>query len=303
MSISKVSFDGNPLIDLSTDTVASASDILNGKIGHLNDGSVVTGTAGANDIVLKNGFKINQIINIPKDYNFSYILSGLYRNIDQVPAVREHYYYFDVNYKDISANTTAGYVINGTNKAKERVGDWSTNAYPRIEKWTSTLDIYVRLYGLEDGQTISGKVTFTTIDLTEMFGAGNEPSSVDEIKRYITEYIPYNTGIQGNLILGDIASLQSMLPEGIGVVDLGSLTWTNPVAGQPNFYQASFALNKQVNWNETASLCHELYDSNTYDNTLNHDFYGISSFNNYLQVRTLTGNSPIGILLYKKKDS
>ena len=45
MAISKIQLDGTTLIDLSTDTVASSDDIVSGKIGHLNDGTVVTGTA------------------------------------------------------------------------------------------------------------------------------------------------------------------------------------------------------------------------------------------------------------------
>ena len=45
MAKNKVTYAGNVLIDLSTDTVASAADIVAGKIGHLRDGSVVTGTA------------------------------------------------------------------------------------------------------------------------------------------------------------------------------------------------------------------------------------------------------------------
>lgn len=56
MAISKVEFDGNTLIDLSTDTVASAADIAFGKIGHLNDGTVVTGTHQGGGGVI--GYKI-----------------------------------------------------------------------------------------------------------------------------------------------------------------------------------------------------------------------------------------------------
>lgn len=44
MAINKVTFDGHPLIDLSTDTVTTANDIALGKIGHLKDGTIVTGT-------------------------------------------------------------------------------------------------------------------------------------------------------------------------------------------------------------------------------------------------------------------
>lgn len=41
----KVTLDGDTLIDLSQDTVSSAADIVAGKVGHLNDGTQVTGTA------------------------------------------------------------------------------------------------------------------------------------------------------------------------------------------------------------------------------------------------------------------
>lgn len=45
MAKNKVTFNGQTLIDLSGDTVASAADIVAGKIGHLRDGTQVTGTA------------------------------------------------------------------------------------------------------------------------------------------------------------------------------------------------------------------------------------------------------------------
>lgn len=44
MAKNKVIFNGQTIIDLSTDTVSSASDIASGKVGHLRDGTVVTGT-------------------------------------------------------------------------------------------------------------------------------------------------------------------------------------------------------------------------------------------------------------------
>lgn len=40
----KIEIDGTTYIDLSQDTVASAADIVAGKVGHLNDGTQVTGT-------------------------------------------------------------------------------------------------------------------------------------------------------------------------------------------------------------------------------------------------------------------
>ncbi len=47
MAVNKVVYGNNTLIDLSTDTISSASDIASGKVGHLRDGSVVTGTASS----------------------------------------------------------------------------------------------------------------------------------------------------------------------------------------------------------------------------------------------------------------
>lgn len=35
--------NGDVLIDLSTDTVSSAADIVSGKVGHLRDGTRITG--------------------------------------------------------------------------------------------------------------------------------------------------------------------------------------------------------------------------------------------------------------------
>lgn len=49
MAVNKVMYGNQTLIDLSTDTVASSDDILLGKVGHLRDGSVVTGTASGGD--------------------------------------------------------------------------------------------------------------------------------------------------------------------------------------------------------------------------------------------------------------
>ena len=44
MAKNKVIFNGQTIIDLSTDTVSSAADIVAGKTAHLRDGNVVTGT-------------------------------------------------------------------------------------------------------------------------------------------------------------------------------------------------------------------------------------------------------------------
>lgn len=44
MAINKITIDGTGGIDLSGDTVTSAADIKLGKVGHLQDGTVATGT-------------------------------------------------------------------------------------------------------------------------------------------------------------------------------------------------------------------------------------------------------------------
>lgn len=49
MAVNKVIYGNQTIIDLSTDTVASSDDILAGKVGHLRDGTVVTGTASGGD--------------------------------------------------------------------------------------------------------------------------------------------------------------------------------------------------------------------------------------------------------------
>lgn len=52
MAVNKVMYGNQTLIDLSTDTVSSSDDILLGKVGHLRDGSVVTGTGSGGGAVL-----------------------------------------------------------------------------------------------------------------------------------------------------------------------------------------------------------------------------------------------------------
>lgn len=47
----KIEIDGTTYIDLSQDTVASAADIVAGKVGHLNDGTQVTGSGGVTNLI------------------------------------------------------------------------------------------------------------------------------------------------------------------------------------------------------------------------------------------------------------
>ena len=59
----------------------------------------------------------------------------------------------------------------------------------------------LRIAGLPVGKHIYGKMTCHLIDLTQMFGAGNEPTSVAQFEQWFTDnigsldnYYPYNTG-------------------------------------------------------------------------------------------------------------
>ena len=77
---------------------------------------------------------------------------------------------------------------------------------------------------------------FQIIDLTEMYGAGNEPTSTAEVEELIgADYIPYNTGedIPNRIFPKGMKSAGSVADEWsgttavkrVGVVDLGTATW------------------------------------------------------------------------------
>ncbi len=73
----KVTVNGDTLIDLSGDTVASAADIVAGKIGHLNDGTQVTGTAsgGGTDFIVELSYDDTEEMWVP-DCTFAEIQSA-----------------------------------------------------------------------------------------------------------------------------------------------------------------------------------------------------------------------------------
>lgn len=79
MAKNKVVYNGQTIIDLSQDTVSSAADIVAGKVGHLRDGTQVTGTAsgggGASNIV-KMDFTTSSTTGAAATLNISYSGSG-----------------------------------------------------------------------------------------------------------------------------------------------------------------------------------------------------------------------------------
>ena len=74
----KVTIDGTTLMDLSQDTVASASHIRSGYIGHLNDGTQVTGSYSGGGSIPKNvisGSSVSQELTENEFYVFGTMTS------------------------------------------------------------------------------------------------------------------------------------------------------------------------------------------------------------------------------------
>lgn len=80
----KVTVNNDTLIDLSGDTVASAADIVAGKVGHLNTGATVTGTAtvGADVPIFIVTWDSNytQVLSVTCNKTYAEISAGYYTN-------------------------------------------------------------------------------------------------------------------------------------------------------------------------------------------------------------------------------
>lgn len=70
-----------------------------------------------------------------------------------------------------------------------------TNAVDTIRK----ANLYT--YGVPPGYHVKGAISFNIFDLTQMFGEGNEPTSVEQFEQWFTDnigsldtYYPYNAG-------------------------------------------------------------------------------------------------------------
>lgn len=110
----------------------------------------------------------------------------------------------------------------------------SFNSYYYIHSLTSDLArIYIACYGTEDVEMSVDYVYL--IDLTQMFGSGNEPTSVDDSRvqwaiAYATKHPEYDAGSLKNVNVEKIISANTSeignLPlKKINVVDLGTLNW------------------------------------------------------------------------------
>lgn len=88
----KVTLNNTTLIDLSGDTVASSDDIVAGKVGHLNDGTQVTGTAQTG------GAEWEEMVTTPVAITQASSLR------DYLPSISEgtSNYFYDVHLTDLS---------------------------------------------------------------------------------------------------------------------------------------------------------------------------------------------------------
>lgn len=87
--------DGTVLIDLSQDTVTSAADIVSGKVGHLADGSQVTGTAsgGGNDFIVTLSYDSNNNFWVP-DRTWAEMEAANQAGKNIITCVDDNDYYF-----------------------------------------------------------------------------------------------------------------------------------------------------------------------------------------------------------------
>lgn len=194
--------NGDVLIDLSTDTVSSAADIVSGKVGHLRDGSVVTGTASggggasnlvtgtfkgtttgaAMDVTLNysgSGYPISFMI-FPTQFGFSstaYNIIQRYMNVMFAGAKRdpatvptyattgeENQFYFVARYKNSASSSTA-YGNYGSASTAMLTGTAATNTNSGGVRFkdSKTLSVYIPVSGSDYGFAANIEYTYQII--------------------------------------------------------------------------------------------------------------------------------------------
>lgn len=158
------------------------------------------------------------------------------------------------------------------------------------------------------GDTIQVKY-WNKFDLTLMFGAGNEPTTVAEFNRiFPLNYYPYNAGEIKNTVIKGVRVRNSKLAtvplNKISVVDLGTLNWV--YSSTTNRFSVYLNGAKPSTNNETkANIICSLYQSATYTETLSVDKTIAIDLSSYLYVRdsaytdaTAFKTAMSGVLLY-----
>lgn len=224
--------------------------------------------------------------------------SGLMQNIQ---FTANHKYYNSVDVKSDIANNTvlAPYIENIYNPVKLTTTQWTQcDILVPITK-DGRLRTGVRASSMDAGAISGATISFKNmqiVDLTQMFGAGNEPTLEQCREIFANDYYPYNAG---TLVSADVTDVQVgdkviSLPNSIslksagsvydslefyeqdgkyyqrhtqmvGVVDLGTLTWNRLISTSGIYY----ALVANQARNTTNYNCSYYTPSPKYYNQLN----------------------------------
>lgn len=183
--------------------------------------------ATSNGVTLSNSgtntFTLNGLASANGNF---YMSSATY--IDSLfPA--NHYIYYNMSI--ISGSFTGTIRFGGAYAGKPDIGAQGVSI---ITKYTSTN--YPTLSFLSGADITSLKFHLMAIDLTEMYGSGNEPTSSAVVEELIGGYVEPTTGTdipnriypKGAKSAGTACDVirQTDTDRVIGVVDLGTLTWT-----------------------------------------------------------------------------
>ena len=134
------------------------------------------------------------------------------------PDIVNHKYLFaaEFNYSTKPTSTQTGFLgIGGYYGPNWRIQDIVPNSWFRVSgivtstglSPTKDLRIYLRTTGMSVGDTVQLK-NIVAFDLTLMFGAGNEPSTVEEFEAmFPLSYYPYNAG---TLISNDASEIEAV---------------------------------------------------------------------------------------------
>lgn len=103
MGINKIVYNGNTLIDLSQDTVASSDHIMEGFVGHLRDGSQVVGTGQGGDDTLVEALH-NRVTHVEDDtltsiraYGLAYMTTLESVDFPNLQTINTYAFYNDYN--------------------------------------------------------------------------------------------------------------------------------------------------------------------------------------------------------------
>ena len=191
------------------------------------DSARVTGVKGKsivwNQLVETNWFATNTPANVSWTNNGdgSYTINGTASGVGQVVAFTPRKSFGDHKYYLATSDSTIAIYFNGT------FFNQGTYTDSRQIVTAQASDTYYPCIRFQSGATFSNKkVYIKIIDLTQMFGSGNEPTSVAEFEAlYPLDYYDYNTG---QLINNAAAGIEMLSAGGSNLgtfpLDITSLT-------------------------------------------------------------------------------